>query len=387
MKATFNSFLERGKAPFKYEKILLNKYQKRLQKVLNGGSPLPFEIEIQPSPYCNANCNHCWAQKFNKLENKLEDKNNIDRVVEQILSLNSDGVSTPKVKFCGSTGDPLMNENIGYFINEFYGKRLMRLFTNGIKISENVHNDKYLRDISKLNLLYLSLDAGTTKTLHKVKPGAQLRNATIENILDGCKKMKDINPNLKFNVGYVITNKNHKEIPEAAKKSKDSGMDLIRYRIDFTNDKIKDERAQEIIRLLREAEKYGDDNFKVVPVHNDEEIKNKNETNFGSKGKNIRCVTSNFWTCIGSNGDLYPCGHSVDRETDTFGNILEEDFEDIWNSKKRKQVQENLPGEKCTICSPFSLNINKFGTFLSELPENNRDELLSEYYSNCKGIK
>jgi GTP 3',8-cyclase len=381
MKKIFNSFLERGKAPFDYENVFLKQYKHRIEKVLKGESPLPFEIEIQTSPYCNAECDHCWAQDFNKLENKLEDKNNIDRVVEQILSLNTNGFSKPRVKFCGSTGNPSMNKNLGYFIDKFYGQSWIRLFDNGIKIGENANNNKYLEDFSKLNLLYLSLDAGSTKTLHDVKPGARKANVSVENILKGCEKLKSMNPELGVNVSYVITNKNYKEVSEAAKKSKESGMNLIRYRIDLTDEKMGNERTQEIVELLREAEEYEDSNFKVVPIHNDEQIENKNDANFGSKGKDFKCMTSNFWTCIGSNGDLYPCGHSVDRETDSFGNILEEDFEDIWNSEKRKQVQENLPGEKCTICSPFSLSVNEFGTFLSEIPEKQREDLLKEYYS------
>jgi radical SAM protein with 4Fe4S-binding SPASM domain len=381
MKKIFNSFLERGKAPFDYENVFLTQYKPRIEKVFKGEAPLPFEIEIQPSPYCNAECDHCWAQDFSKLENKLEDKKNIDRVVQQITSLNSNGVSKPKVKFCGATGNPSMNKNLGYFINQFYGKNKIRLFDNGIKIGQNVNNDKYLEDFSKLNLLYLSLDAGTTETLHNIKPGAKKANVSVENILEGCQKLRAMNPELGVNVSYVITNKNYKEVPEAARKSKEYGMNLIRYRIDLTEEKISDERTQKIVELLREAVKYEDSSFRVVPIHNDKQIENKNDTNFGSKGKDFKCMTSNFWTCIGSNGDLYPCGHSVDRETDTFGNILKEDFPDIWNSEKRKQVQENLPGEKCTICSPFSLSVNEFGTFLLGLPENQREELLYEYYS------
>ncbi len=381
MRTAFNEFLQRGKVPFDYENVFLTQYRPRIEKVLKGESPLPFEIEIQPSPYCDANCDHCWAKNFSKLENKLEDKKNIDRVVQQILSLNSNGLSEPKVKFCGSTGNPSMNKNLGYFISQFYGKRWMRLFDNGIKMGENVNNEKYLEDFSKLNLLYLSLDAGTTEILHDVKPGAKKRNVSVESILEACQKMKLMNPNLGVNVSYVITNKNYQEISEAARKTKEYGMNLIRYRIDLTDEKIGNERAQEIVELLREAETHEDSNFKVVPIHNDKQIKNKNNTNFGSKGSNFKCMTSNFWTCIGSNGAFYPCGHSVDRETDTFGNILEEDFEDIWNSKKRKQVQENLPGEKCTICSPFSLSVNEFGTFLLEMSKNQREELLEEYYS------
>lgn len=376
----FSKFLSRGKSPFDYENIFLIQYDDRVSYLFNGKKPIPFEIEIQPSPYCNAHCTHCWAKDFNRLENKLDKKQNIDRVVDQVLSLSERGLSSPRIKFCGSTGDPLMNKNIGYFIKGFYGKRIMRLFTNGINIGKNLENEKYLNDLSKLNLLYLSLDAGTTETLHRVKPGSKKNKASVEDILEGCKKMKSMNSKLGVNVSYVITNQNYEDIVEAAKKAKDYGMNLIRYRIDLTDDKISKAKSNKIIELLKDAEEFEDENFVVVPIHNEEQIKNRNEINFGSRKNGFNCITSKVWTCIASDGEVYPCGHCVDRDTESYGNILKQDFQDIWNSERKEQVQKNLPGKKCTVCSPFSLRINEFGTFLMDLPENKREELLQDYY-------
>lgn len=380
----FCNFLEKGKPPFDYGNILLKHYKNHLESLFNKEYLIPYEIEIQPSSSCNANCLHCFGKEFIRLENKLYIKKNIDKVVKEILDLKQEGFPNPNIKFCGSTGDPLMNKNIGYFINSFYGKRKTRLFTNGLKIGKNLSNEKYLESLSKLNLLYLSLDAGTTKTLHKIKPGAKKSKVSVENILEGCKIMKSMNENFGVNVSYVISNKNYFEIPEATKKAKEYGMDLIRFRIDLTNDKMSHERTQEIIQLLKIAENYEDYDFKVVPIHDDEQIENKNNFSFGSKGKDIRCVTSEFWTCIGSDGNVYPCGHCVAPETDSFGNILKGNLKEIWNSKKRKEIQKNLPGKNCLICSPFSLRTNEFGSFLLGLTKDKRDDLLGEFYLNGK---
>ena len=380
MKKIFDEFLKKGKSPFDYENIFLNQYKFHLENIFQKKPLIPFEIEIQPSPYCNAECSHCWAKDFNRLENKLESKENICKVAEEVLNVKQEGFPDPRIKFCASTGNPTMNSNIEYFIDKFYTKRIMSMFDNGIKIGLNKDNKEYLMNLSKLNILYLSLDAGTTYTLHYVKPGAKKANVSVEDILQGCKNMKLINPELKINVSFVITNKNYREISEAAKKSKNYKMDLIRYRIDLTEDKIQEKRTEKIIKLIKKAEKYEDDSFKVVPIHDDKEIVNKNNLNFGSKNKGIQCITSNVWTCIGSNGNVYPCGHCVDNETDFFGNILEKSFYEIWNGEKRKKVQEDLPGNKCDICSPFSLRINEFGSFLLKLPEKQREKLLKEYY-------
>ena len=383
-KKIFYDFLNNGGNSSKYAKILLNYFKANLESLFNGNGSLPYEIEIQPSSICNANCDHCWAKGVEKLENRLMEKSNIDRVAEQILNLKQKGLPKPRVKFCGTTGNPTVNPNIGYFIDKFYGKTRVKMYDNGITIGQNKDNSEYLKDLSKLNFFHLSLDAGTTETLHIKKPGAKKRGVSVENILEGCRKMKELNDKLDIEVCFVITDNNYSEIPIVAKKAKNYEMDYMRYRIDLTKDEIEKERAQEIIELLREAEKESDDNIKIYPVHTDEQIKKK--FNFGIKGKNLKCVTSSLWTCIGSNGNIYPCGHCVAKDTESYGNILEQNFEDIWNSEKRKEIQSRLPGKNCSICSPFSLITNEVVTFLLELRKGERDGLLNEYYSSKEYI-
>ena len=56
-----------------------------LNTYFNGENPLPYEIEIQPSSKCNANCSHCWAKSFPRLEDKLETKENADIVINRVL--------------------------------------------------------------------------------------------------------------------------------------------------------------------------------------------------------------------------------------------------------------------------------------------------------------
>jgi hypothetical protein len=59
--------------------MLVTKHSGRILKILEGKNPPPYEVEIQPSPYCNANCQHCWAKTIEPLKGKLfENTSNID---------------------------------------------------------------------------------------------------------------------------------------------------------------------------------------------------------------------------------------------------------------------------------------------------------------------
>jgi len=353
-----NSIIDKGKPPFDYGNILLKHYHSHLVSYFNGENPIPYEIEIQPSSKCNAMCSHCWGKDFPRLEDKLETFENADLIIDRILNFKKPGLNLPKIKFCGSTGDPLMNPIIDYIIEKFYTKREMRLFTNGIKIGEEKNNLDYLKSLSKLNSIYLSLDAGTTDTLWKIKKGARSRKIGVEDILEGTKRIKELN-NVKINISYVITKENYNEIEKATRKSKEHYSDLIRFRIDLDDRELSKTKSKEIIEELNNAKKYEDNNFKVIPIHSDEEIQDHNPDHFSSKGLGLKCYTNRFWTCVGSNGKVYPCGHIVSPETEDYGSLFDETFQEIWNGEKINYAREKTPGKLCVICSPFSLVVNE----------------------------
>jgi len=345
-----------------------------------GDNPVPYEIEIQPSAKCNANCTHCWAKKFKRLEDKLNLKENADKVIGNVLGFDDEAFSTPKIKFCGSTGDPLMNPLTTYFIERFYGKREMRLFTNGIKIGQEKFDRNYLDSLSKLDMLYLSLDAGKSETLWKVKRGAKTRNISVEDILDGSRRIKEISPRTKINVSYVITEENYEDILLATDKVKMYGLDLIRFRIDITGHRMSKRVLDSIWENLKVARNFQEGDFKVIPIHSESEVKGKNEINFGTKNSGIQCFTNLFWTCVGPDGNVYPCGHIVNPETKNYGSLLEKSFEEIWNGEKRKNARKCLPGKLCKICSPFSLRTNKFMGYLDSLTKEKSKELLESVF-------
>lgn len=373
----FESYLENGEPPFNYERILTKEYNDRIVALFDGKNPVPYEIEIQPSAKCNANCNHCWGKSFNRLENDLVSKKNIDFISKRILEFQDEEFSLPRIKFCGSTGDPLTNPFIGYFVEKFYGKRKTRLFTNGIAIGKNSEDLGYLSSLAKLDILYLSLDAGTTDVLWRTKPGARRRGISLDSILDGSRRMKELNPDLKVNVSYVITNSNFEDIVSATENVKDSGLDLIRFRIDLTNNNIPPKRLDYISNNLKRAKRFQDDSFLVVPIHSDEEIKAKNEATFGTRNSGLKCYTNLFWTCIGPDGKVYPCGHIVNPETKDYGSLFENTFKEVWSGKRKEDARKCLPGKFCSICSPFSLRTNKFMSFLDSLDKEESIKLIN----------
>ena len=374
-KTKFAEFLARGQHPYNYEKILIDNYKDRILDIITGKNPAPYEIEIQPSAKCNAGCLHCFARNYVRLEDKLTSEEVIDNISEKILSYEKDGRIIERIKLVGSTGDPLMNPLTGYIIGRFAGKRNIRVFSNFINLGLNHKNKKYLEGLSRADAFNFSCDAGTNEVLYAIKPGAGKLKVDIDNMFGTVRKMKMYNPKLDVTVSYVVGDKNYKDILKATKKAHLFGASRIRFRVDMNGFDSGKAKRTEITEYLHAAKFFEDNRFKVNFIHTEEEFLG-NKNSFGTLGKCGTCYASNLWTCIGPNGDVYPCGHIVDKTAESYGSLIENAFEEIWESDRRKEVNSKLPGKKCHICAPSSLRANKMIDFLRSIGRKEAVELV-----------
>jgi radical SAM protein with 4Fe4S-binding SPASM domain len=359
-----------------YGRDLLNDRFDRVRAILAGKNPAPYEIEIQPAARCNANCRWCFGAEYKRCEDKLYTPEAMEHVINEVLNFENDGFEIDLVKFCGSTGEPLLNPYTMPAIDMMAGKKYVRLFTNGFEVGSHKNDPQYLATLGKLNRINASLDAISDETLYAAKPGARKSNASMEDILLGLARIKEFGTSIE--AGFAITGYNYNEIAEFARKIKQyKSAERVRYRIDVTDRSIA-EHAEEILAKLKEAKEYEDQDFKVIQIHSEDFIRETNPEAFGSKGCGYKCFTSNFWSCIGPDGKVYPCGHIVSRETPSYGDLFEKSLKEIWNSQERKDLQKSLPNEWCHLCSPFSLTTNSIGDWISK--QNIRPEQLEDFH-------
>ena len=143
-------------------------------------------------------------------------------------------------------------------------------------------------------------------------------------------------------------------------------MDNVVFRFDFT----MPEKMKLIIKEIEDQKKLAlkleDEEFKVFFAYSKDDLENKDESNaFSSKGK--KCYNHNFWGCIGSNCELYACGHRTYHEVKSFGSLLEKSLKEIWFSTSRLEKVEDLPDNKCQFCSPSCHRRDCMMKFLSDL--------------------
>lgn len=375
----FLTFLGRGKPPCDYEFQLLKDHFPRVKAILQGKIVPPYELEIQPSSYCNLKCDHCFGRYYDKIPGHIN-KEELRAIANKVYNFRENGFKIDVIKFCGTTGDPLCNavtaEGIRLFKN--LGKKVI-IFTNGTLLNREVKLEigkaPYYQFIAQADKLNLSLDASSRENFYKLKGEDNFPDVIsgLENLL---KLRNEKGTGLNVITSFVIGEKNYQEIVPFARLMKSLGVDEIRYRIDFTDTGKVRELSDRIVKDLHEAESLETDNFTVVPIYSEEEI-SQDDSVFHASGR--KCFNHHFWACIGPNSELYACGHRTRADVNSYGDFLSGDFISSWTSERRLTNVKNLPDEKCVICSPSSVRRNDFMTFLETLPVDTIEKLVKEY--------
>lgn len=350
----FKRLLHRGDAPYNYERIMLRQQGKRIFSIIKGKLVPPYELEIQPSSICNLKCEHCFGKECQRIPDKIG-KKEMKIIAEKVDDFKQDDLIIENVKFCGTTGEPLVNPATMYGIEIFKNiNRKVFLFTNGLFLDKEVEGKKYLDYILEADKINLSLDAGSRDVFKRLKKVDGFNRIT-SNLEELVNKRK--NNNLNIVVSYVIGTLNYDDVVPATYLIREIGANEIRFRIDFTDRENVHKLSDKIIENLHQAKELKTENFRVISMYSENGIK-QDDSEFNSVGS--KCFIRHLWACIGPNAELYTCGHRTKAEVKSFGSILENSFQDLWYSKDRINCVECLPDQYCDPCSPFSVKINEF---------------------------
>lgn len=383
----FLKLLKRNGAPFDYERQLFNDHYERVLAVLDGKSPVAYELEIQPTSKCNLRCKHCFGSALTctRLEDRMGERE-LEIIAKKVEDFNIDSLGIETIKFCGTTGEPLLNPITANGISLFkaQNKRVI-LYTNGLALDNFTESgERYVDCVTKADKINISLDAGTRQTFYDTK-SVDGFDRTIKNIGDLVAARNSSRSNLRIDVSYVIGPNNFGEIGEAARAVRDLGADHMVFRVDFARpDQIRT-ISDKIIAQKANAIATSTKNFKVSFAYSDEEIRRGEEDGdtidaLRSKGK--KCFNHNFWACIGPDCNLYVCGHRTYSGVDSFGSVLEHSLEELWLSKQRKDAVEKLPDDKCKFCSPSCHRRDCLMNLLLDMGPKQVEQLHTKYVTN-----
>ncbi len=366
-------FIVNDNSPSNYEYNLLMNKAKYLDLFVQEKSFPPFEVEIQMSSSCNLKCRWCIGdsiQKQSKVKGLSNDLNRdtMEKLIDGILDFKQNDLEIQLVKFSGFIGEPLVKKDATIrSIQRLIGAGLkVGLFTNGTLMDKETWNT-----LCNIHYINVSLDGGpysffwlkespenmfTTKTF----------NTVIENISGLNRVRKARNTDLNITVSYVIVPGNHMDIYETTKLVKEAGSDGIRFKCDIGGKhKLKEDEIilKEAYEQIRNVENdFKSESFKISLIHSENDARNEKYKSWDCKSG---CFYHNFVGTVGSNGNLYLCDHDTKPGAIHFGSVVNETFQEIWESDTRKSLSNIIPTIcRCEVCPPFA---NKANFFLKKI--------------------
>jgi MoaA/NifB/PqqE/SkfB family radical SAM enzyme len=372
----FLKLLRRNGAPFDYERQLFNDHYQNVLGVRKGDRPIPYELEIQPTSICNLKCEHCFGKALtcSRLEDKM-DMPELEKIAQRISEFHEGAYTVETVKFCGTTGEPLVNPITIPGINLFkkIDKKVI-LYTNGLWLDKKTNQGiTYAEAITQADKVNISLDAGTPQTFFEIKKVDGF-NRTIKNIENLVASRNTHHSPLRIDVSYVIGPKNYLEVETTVNLIRQLGADHLIFRVDFAHPNLIKSLAPIILAEKARAIKSLSPDFKISFAYSDSEIldTDKDQEAHALTAQGKKCYNHNFWACIGPDCNLYVCGHRTYEGVEHFGNVLDTPLNELWNSKKRTNIVDNLPDDKCKFCSP---SCHRRDCLMKDLSERSIEEI------------
>ena len=312
----------------------------------------PFQIVWNITKACNMCCIHCYEDAGKKGENELSS----EEIINGLDTMSEVGVTS--IAFSG--GEPSIHPNILNFISHVEDRGMCAaIATNGYTLADKTQSKKFID--AGLEFVQISLDGtnpGTHDSFRGVSGAWERAVASIKNFVDA---------DIFVEVATTVTQHNVNEIPGMIDFLRDLGvnwfmmynfiptgkgyeimdMDISPYaRADLLETAYSKNEGSEM-QILSTAPQYAvvaesmiSDDSTMIPTHffnpeyHNHAIMQLAEFIGG-------CGAGRFYMSIEPNGDMYPCVFLPHKEDLRLGNLVENDFEDIWMNNNVLKVLRN----------------------------------------------
>lgn len=357
----------------------IKKYGVRVPFVPSG----PFEIVWNLTYQCNLKCKHCYENAGQRRPELTPDE------AEQVLDILSkmSGIGLPALSLSG--GEPLARKD--FFDLAAYAKKqvgYVSIASNGTLITQD--NAKRIKDAG-VDYVEISID-GATPTVHDEFRGMP---GSFERAIEGVKNSLDAG--IDTCIATVLHENNVAELDKLLKLSKQLDVRFMHFNyiptgrarahveLDLTPDQryhVLEALAKEIVELyLRKKEeegKYGQSDLKVDKFFSTcpqyasvtKDLSQRHGEKFmveahyaAKKGvENVAnflggCGAGRLYCCLEPNGDIKPCVFFQTGEDTVLGNILKDNFQEIWDNhpllwklRIRENLQDYIVNGKITGC-------------------------------------
>lgn len=311
-------------------------YMLKLEKI----PILPISIDVEPTNRCNFRCPYCQLTYWSK--------KNIDLSLSSFKTILAQFPNLNFLKLQG-IGEPLLCKDFIDMLQYAESKYINIDFTtNG-----SIKSKRLIDIVEKLNRTQIrfSIDGANEDNYNKMRPEGKIKS--IIEFASQLVKARASKSQPKIILWMVLTKYNINEISELIHLAKKMNIECVGLQTTL-HDWAKTE-VKELNKTLK-----CDDNSELF-TNNIKMSKNLAkslgielivENSLLTKKKKCKWpFTSAF---ISANGDVVPCCWLSDSDTVKMGNVFEEDFNVIWNSKEYRELRKSIKKHKlkayCKSC-------------------------------------
>ncbi|MCK4532974.1 SPASM domain-containing protein [bacterium] len=303
----------------------------------------PLHLQVEPSTLCNLQCKFCISVL--KLSGK---KLTMDKFKYFITS-----AKPQRCTFSGR-GEPMLNPELPQMIQYCKSKNISTTITTNFTIKQMV------KDLvqSGIETIRISIDAAKRETYLKIR-GKDRFGTILEGIetVNRLRKGKKARPFLVFE--YVMLDDNFGEISELLDLAHKLQINCINFRplqvYDGISNKVgnlignivgSSDTIDRLTEFLNKAKMKGvSTNLKEVILDWHNYVK-RQSSSVKKSGGNKMCILPWLQCFVSAEGEITPCCSIFDNEGESFGNVFEKDFFQIWNGEKFKEIRETFKNKQ-----------------------------------------
>lgn len=292
-----------------------------------GENIYPIELEIGLTNACNHRCIFC-AVDYTGYEPVMMDegvlKKNIDIFAEK-------GIKS--IIYAGE-GEPLLNRNAVDIINTTKSKGIdAAMSTNGVLLTPEVSRE-CLKSLTWIRFSTAAIENDTYEKIHQCRKGDL--SVVLNNMQEAVRVKKDQNLSTTIGVQLLLLPDNKNEVLKMAQEMKKIGVDYFTVK-PFSqhpqSGNILQVDYREMMDVEKELKKLETDEYKIYfRAHSMEKLVCKRDY--------TQCLALPFMTYIDAKGNIWPCIVFMGKDDMKYGNLYEENFQEIWEGENRKKLME-----------------------------------------------
>lgn len=312
----------------------------------------PVDVQILPTPRCNANCAFCplcaipehlmkHTPRFHTYKSDLPG-GLIDRLADDLYHLGG----LKRMTITG--GEPLLYSFIVpvvYGFSNSFPDTKMTIVTNGIKLAPVAPFFVHLG----VDNITVSINAGSAKSYQAQNPGAG--SGVFDEVVAGVSALNEAKKKRGFNkphvtLSAVLTRASAGDVEALFEIGKKTGADAVTY-VPLMEVRLAGESVNENLIVQPDRfKKFLDDVGRFSEPAKNEGIYLGYAGGQDDKGvmqsrglyRSQPCYSGHTFAAIYPNGDVRPCCHCES----IMGNLQEASFIDIWTSKKYQEYRARM---------------------------------------------